>query len=481
MYYLNRSMIIGMSILLMMAGCSQPKAPDYQRLVKPDDTEYYHVAIGLCEDYPEETTTMDIIRNDLELLQRMGIDLLRISFGWDAIEAEKDRYDWLFWDDYVNMAVDEYGITLVPYICYTPLWNSRGDTLWFWNDQPLDFDEFGEFMYDLVTRYKDKIKTWELWNEPDLDIYWDTGDVGAFAEFVKVGSKAVKRADPDAKVVLGGLAYHSNFLEELFSVHNLSPFIDIVNMHNYFETWSERPVEDIVYNIADMHRVIETYGDGQALWMAEVGYSTFRRGSYVSSSYYAYYDYEHTPEYQAVDLFKRTLLAVSTEKLSALTWYEIKDLPPSEDVIGDNNNNRHLGIVYADYTPKPAQQALVFFTQLFSEPYRNIDDRLQVDLKSGSDAQVHAFELENGDIIVAAWLATCVPEKRPKKPQKLVPDNRYEIINISIPDVTAGKVQLFDELGNGSSWENFEVEGNSIQLFNVEMSGGKIYIFKIVS
>jgi len=481
MYSVNRTMIFGLLFLFVMTNCTQPKAPDYQRLVKPDDAEYYQVAIGLCEDYPEETTTMDIIRNDMELLKRTGIDLLRISFGWDAIEAEKDQYDWLFWDDYVNMAVDEYGITLVPYVCYTPLWNSRGDTLWFWNDPPLDFDEFGEFMFDLVTRYKDKIKTWELWNEPDLDIYWDTGDVGAFAEFIKVGSKAVKRADPDAKVVLGGIAYHASFLEKLFRDYGLSPFIDIVNMHNYYETWSERPVEDIVQNIADMQRVIETYGNSQALWMAEVGYSTFRRGSYVSSSYYAYYDYEHTPEYQAVDLFKRISLAASTEKLSALTWYEIKDLPLSEEVIGDNYNNRHLGIVYPDYRPKPAQQTLIFFNRLFSQPYKNIDDQLNVNLLEHSDAQVHGFRLNNGDVIILAWLATCVPEKRPAKPQELVPDNRHEIINISIPDVTAYEVQLFDELGNGSSWKNFQVEGNSIQLFNVEMSGGKIYIFKIVS
>jgi len=126
--------------------------------MKTKDAEFVHIPVGLCEDYPEETTTMEIIYNDMELLKRTGVDLLRISFGWDAIEAQKDQYDWLFWDDYVKTAVNQYGITLIPYICYTPLWNSRGDTLWFWNDQPLDFEEFGEFMDDLVTRYKKYIK-----------------------------------------------------------------------------------------------------------------------------------------------------------------------------------------------------------------------------------------------------------------------------------------------------------------------------------
>lgn len=478
---INRAVIYLAILIIMMVGCSRSNYSNYQRLVKPKEVEFYHVPIGLCEDYPEETTTMEIIRGDMELLKQTGIDLLRISFGWDAIEAQKDHYNWLFWDDYVNMAVEEYGITLVPYVCYTPHWNSRGDSLMFWNDQPLDFDEFGEFMFDLVNRYKDKIKTWELWNEPDLDIYWDTGDVGAFAEFIKIGSKAVKRADPEAKVVLGGLAYHPHFLEELFKDHGLSPYIDIVNMHNYYETWNERPVEDIVNNIIGMHSVIKTYGNGQALWMAEVGYSTFRQGAYVSSSYHAYYDYEHTPEYQAVDLFKRIALAATTEKLSALTWYEIKDLPQSEEVIGDNNNNRHLGIVYPDYTAKPAKQALIFFNQLFSQAYRNIDNRLNMVRPKDSDTQVHAFELENGEMIVLAWLATCVPDKRPEKPQELIPDNRHEILDIGISGTSGSEIYLYDELGNESQWENYRIENNTTQLQSVKLSGGKLYIFKIIS
>ncbi|MCF7885022.1 MAG: cellulase family glycosylhydrolase [Candidatus Marinimicrobia bacterium] len=471
--------IISLIFLVFTLSCSQPKAPKYKRLMKPEGKEFYHVPIGLCEDYPEETTTSEIIKGDMELLKDTGVDLLRISFGWDAIEADKDNYDWLFWDEYVNTAVDEYGITLIPYICYTPRWNSRGDSLMFWNDPPLDFDEFGEFMFDLVTRYKDKIKTWELWNEPDLDIYWDTGDIAAFAEFTKIGAEAVRRADPEAKVVLGGLAYHPEFLEELFKDHGLSPYIDIVNIHNYYETWSERPVEDIVKNINGMHEIIEKYGNDQSLWMAEVGYSTFRQGTYVSSSYSAYYDYEHTPEYQAVDLVKRIALALSTEKLSALTWYEIKDLPKSEEVIGDNNNNRFLGIVYPDYKPKPTKQALTFFRQLFSQPYKNIDPRLEVQKPEDSDAQVHAFEMENGEVVVLSWLATCVPEKRPKNPEELVPDERSEEIDIEINGIEANNVELFDELGNKKTWKNVSLTDNNTQLDQVSMSGGNIYIFRI--
>ncbi len=127
------SLILVISMFLALRVHAQTTELIYDQLVKPPGAVYYHTPIGLCEDYPEETTTLEIIRSDMELLKRAGIDLLRISFGWDGIETEKDRYDWGFWDDYVRIAVDEYGITLIPYICYTPQWNSTGDSTNYWN------------------------------------------------------------------------------------------------------------------------------------------------------------------------------------------------------------------------------------------------------------------------------------------------------------------------------------------------------------
>ena len=163
-------------VLLLLSGgvvLAQTENLIYDQLEKTKGAVYYHVPVGLCEDYPEETTTAEILRNDLEFLKAHGVRFLRISFGWDAIETEKGVYDWLFWDDFVKMAVEEYQITLVPYICYTPQWISEGksDTLFFWNYPPQDYQQFGVFMSKLVNRYKKWIKTWgvmERTGYPDL-------------------------------------------------------------------------------------------------------------------------------------------------------------------------------------------------------------------------------------------------------------------------------------------------------------------------
>jgi hypothetical protein len=231
------STIVGFASVCALAATTstaQPLPDGYSRLLRPGNATVYHVPIGLCEDYPEETSTVEIFRKDMELLKRSGIDLLRISFGWDAIETEKDKYDWLFWDEYVRIAVEEYGITLVPYVCYTPMWNSTSsDPADFWNHTPKDKAELGQFMFDLVTRYKKWIHSWELWNEPDIKVYW-SGSVEEYAEMTKLGSEAVRKADPKAIVVLGGLAHDVNWTRRLFRDLGISPYVDVVNIHNYF-------------------------------------------------------------------------------------------------------------------------------------------------------------------------------------------------------------------------------------------------------
>src|SRR5512135_3339829 len=97
----KRALAVCATTLVLSLSSAQPGKPDYGRLFRPEGAEYYHVPIGLCEDYPEESTTLEIIRADMEMMKRTGIDLLRISFGWDGIETERGKYRWGFWDDYV--------------------------------------------------------------------------------------------------------------------------------------------------------------------------------------------------------------------------------------------------------------------------------------------------------------------------------------------------------------------------------------------
>lgn len=479
---MKKNILSSLIIVLIVSsfGYSQFDKLMYNKLERPSDVTYYNMPVGLCEDYPEETTTMEIIKNDFEFLKKHDVKFMRISFGWDAIESEEGKFDWLFWDEYVRMAVDDYGITLLPYICYVPMWASTGakDTLYFWNYPPKDNEPWREFVKSLVNRYKDRIKTWELWNEPDIWIYWQ-GNREQFVDFMRVGAEAVREADPSAKIVFPGIAYDPDFIKDLFKNWGMSKYFDIINMHNYYETWHRHPIEQITNYVNEVSDVVWRYGNNQPLWMAEVGYSTFRKGARVSDSYSAYYDYEHSPEYQAIHLFKTLSLVAATEKVSAVAWYELKDLPPSENVIGDNDNNRYLGVAYPDYKVKPSARALQFFNELFSKKYRNGNDKLKVDRIVGSETVVNAFENEDGSFIVTAWIQTSVPGKITKDKSGMVKDTRVESINIELLSSLKGDVTLYDELGNKNGFKNLDKTDNALVLKNVELQGGKIAVFEI--
>jgi len=478
---IKRLLVIKIMFLLMCSSMfAQTDKLIYNQLTTPITSEYYHVPVGLCEDYPEETTTMEIIRKDFEFLKKHDIKFLRISFGWDAIESKEGEYDWLFWDDYVNTAVDEYGLTLIPYICYVPVWNSTGakDTIFYWNYPPKDFEAYGDFVRALVNRYKDKIKTWEVWNEPDIWIYWQ-GTRDEFAKFIKIAAEAIRETDPDAKIVFPGIAYDPEFVLQMFRDYKLSEYFDVVNCHNYYETWHRHPIEEITTYINELHDVIWRYGNNQAIWMAEVGYSTFRKGARVSDSYSAYYEYEHTPEYQAKQLFKTLTLIVSTGNVDAVAWYEIKDLPPTDDVIGDTDNNKFLGVAYADHTPKPAAKALQFFNSLFSGKYKSINNEVEVDRSLASETEIQTFEMENGDVVVVCWLKTMIPGRTNGQKDGVAKDTRKETITINISKKLSGNAIEYDELGNEKEFTSLESSNNKTVIKDLTLEGGGLSIIKI--
>jgi len=462
--------------LLTAAGRGQSSKFVYGDLLKKPGSEFYHMAVGLCEDYPPETTTPAKIRGDMEVMRKVGVKFLRFGMGWDHIETAKGVFNFSFWDQFIKIAVDEYGMTLIPYFCYTPRWNSTGDTSNFWNHTPKDYNEFGEFVYKTVTRYKDKVKSWEIWNEPDISDFW-SGDVGDYAKLLKIGSESVRRADPKAIVVLAGLAWNTNFTYSLFHDYDISRYVDVVNLHSYNETWSSLPLEQLYDHIERISDIISQYGNHQSIWLAEVGYSNYRKGAYVSYNYSAKYQYEHTPEYQANDLFRTLTLIMSTGKAAAAAWYRIEDLPVGTNVIGDVNND-FLGVVNTKFQPKPAEKALGFFVKFFKGRNLCIDGEVTITRKIGSNSIVHVFQNEEGSVAVVAWLQTHVPGTYTQTKSGNMKDKRVENISVSIPMKLSTRALSYNELGDKQAGPHVTAESGHT-VVDLSLKGGQIYIIRI--
>ncbi len=166
------------------------------------------VSFAILEDY-DKGDDLAAVARDFALLQELEIDTLRCSFGWDDYEPEPGVYDFAWLRQFVALA-DQYGIRLRPYIAYTPEWAGveGTDDGMVWNNPPRSLEQWSDFVYALASTFADapNVLSYEIYNEENTTFWWD-GSVEQYGATLHAAAQAIRRADPDAQVLLGGLVY----------------------------------------------------------------------------------------------------------------------------------------------------------------------------------------------------------------------------------------------------------------------------------
>ena len=89
------------------------------------------------------------------------------------------------------------------------------------------------------------IRVWEIWNEPDFESFWQ-GSIRDYARLLKVAYIVGKQADPDAKIMFGGLLFaeDDNWLAHVLAIYENDPlreennwYMDQVAVHSYSYPW----------------------------------------------------------------------------------------------------------------------------------------------------------------------------------------------------------------------------------------------------
>ena len=94
----------------------------------------------------------------------------------------------------------------------------------------------GSFIRHLEARYgRDEVRRWyfEVWNEPNLDGFWEKADQPAYLALYDLTARTVKEADPKLRVggpATAGAAWVPEFLDH---VANSGAPIDFVTTHSY--------------------------------------------------------------------------------------------------------------------------------------------------------------------------------------------------------------------------------------------------------
>ena len=170
------------------------------------------------------------------------IGSFRTVLDWNKIEPEKGKFDFKLWDSLVDIASAE-GIEILSII--------PGGTPKFAQPFPYHADEMAASSAEIVRHFKGRIKYWEIVNEPNHISFWGGLEPNAseYAALLKKVYPAVKKANPDAVVLYGGVAgVPLDYVEKTFKEGAANSF-DVMNIHPY--NW--RGVQEKVFDGISRH------------------------------------------------------------------------------------------------------------------------------------------------------------------------------------------------------------------------------------
>ena len=289
------------------------------------------------------------LNRELDAIAATGVKWVRKDFYWAFIQGNgPDSYDWRDTDRYVEGVISR-GMQVLGLAAYTPAWarpHGTGD-----HHPPLNPDWYAQFMFQAAKRYAPLgVHAWEIWNEPNVDSFWQPRpDVARYAAMLERAYLAIKAADPEATVIVGGLSPGGDrsdgttlsprtFLTRLYDAGAGHAF-DAVALHPY--SFPALPLEakdwNPFYNAPTLYQVMVDHGDARKkIWGTEFGAATSGPGS-VSQD------------------FQRQVVVAGYRAWAAwpftgpLFVYQFRD---SADDPGDREAN--FGLVNFDGRPKPA-------------------------------------------------------------------------------------------------------------------------------
>jgi hypothetical protein len=267
-------------------------------------------------------------QGEFDLMQRSGVQTIRMAMPWSAMEAQPGQYDFSTTDPVVAQAAT-HGFAALPTVTFAPDWAARhpGNS----NSPPEGTQNYANFMTVLVQRYGPNgtfwaqhpelpvrpIREWQIWNEPNQPVFnWsDQPFAHDYVDLLRAARGAVKAADPGAKIVLAGLVGTSwSALAQVYKAGGKGLF-DYVAIHPF--TLEPKNVLKILDKVrATMQRY---HDSGRKMFITELTWPAAKGFALTRT-----YGYETTSAVQAVKLGQIVPLLVANRRalrLERVYWY----------------------------------------------------------------------------------------------------------------------------------------------------------------
>ncbi len=180
----------------------------------------------------------DWMLRDERLVKAAGFSWIKQNFGWRDIEPKKGQFDWTR-PDRIVLSMNEIGMDLVVRLDFQPPWARSGCT-----DQgpPSNLQDYTNFVSAVASRYKGRIRAYEIWNEPNLAREWcdQAPNAAQYVAMLKAAYSAIKQADANAWVISAGLSPTTRndkvarpdvyFLQEMYDA-GAAKYFDLLGVH----------------------------------------------------------------------------------------------------------------------------------------------------------------------------------------------------------------------------------------------------------
>ena len=339
-----------------------------------------------------------------------------------------------------------------------------------------DNNYFALYLYKVATDYKDYIKIWEIWNEPDFDFssshwyYYDTNSswwvsnpepcdyqlrapIFHYVRVLRIAWEVIKSVDPDAYVSIGALGY-PHFLDAVLrntdnptdgSVTTAYPlgggaYFDVMSYHIYphidgtlwdydrpsnsitgFHRHSDSAIAGIVRKKVEFQEVLEAYGyDGvtypEKVW--NITEANVPRKGYRDARYYG------SNEHQRNFIIKA---AIVSQKLDIIQMhaYQLADRRTEEEATSEFHTMGMYKYI-DDVDPEDVEMTDVGIA------YKTTSDLLlgwvydasrTAALSLPDDIDGAAFASETGDYIYVLWAKTYIDRSEQANASYSFPNN----------------------------------------------------------
>ncbi|GAA4819527.1 hypothetical protein GCM10023220_60380 [Streptomyces ziwulingensis] len=304
----------------------------------------------------------------------LGTTWIRADLAWTNIQPDSPtQYLWERFDR-VAAAARERDLSVLATLGYTPQWSrdhacmTRHSTC-----PPADNARFAQFATEAVTRYAAMgVHAWQIWNEPNISGFWPGGpDPERYTDMLAQVSGAVRAADSEAFVLLGGLANAdtegggkrqsaADFLDRSLKL-GAGEHIDGISFHPFWRTLlpstktGDSPYERVDGARKSLTAVLKAYEQtGLEIWLTEAGSPTHGRGVAADSEQPGQ-DLTHaTDDFQARITADAVRAADALGAVTKVFWYSHRDTKPPE---ANAAGSHYFGLIEYTGEHKPSFDA----------------------------------------------------------------------------------------------------------------------------